>query len=493
MRKKTFILKVAQMSLSMIILNLSGIAYSIFTSGFLPAHDIGLFHLIMNIFSVGVSLSVSGISLTVTRLLSDMPGDKAMLCSGHILKKCMKITLFTSSLAATILFLCSDILASGFIKTYECHRALKFLAPTLICVGISAPINGYFIAFGKVWMHSLSKICAEVILWTVTLIINEKSVSYPAYMTLVIALSASVAAETICALLLWYKNRALVHSATDESKYSDIVRLCAPIAVGSYMRTGLTSAENLLVPIRLRYAGTADALSLYGILKGMAMPVLMSANVFVLAFCTLIVPEIARRRSINHINSIRYISEISIQCIFRFGFCVSVIFMIWHNEICMWFFSSHKACKYLEMLSFLPILMFSDSITDSILKGLDQQNFSLKVNIIDSVIRVILIYILIPLFNIEAYIFILYFSEIFNLTLSYMKLKKITALRFSFVKAVIFPLISAVLACFFVSALPHMGAFSQIIFFVILYIIFNILTTRAVSAFRQEHSQGFLP
>ena len=70
--------------------------------------------------------------------------------------------------------------------------------------------------------------------------------------------------------------------------------------------------------------------------------------------------------------------------------------------------------------------MYIDNVIDAILKGLDKQVTVLKINILDSVTSILLIYFLIPTFGINSYIFIIYFSEIFNFVLSYLALKKAT-------------------------------------------------------------------
>ncbi|MFR2561470.1 MAG: polysaccharide biosynthesis C-terminal domain-containing protein [Anaeromassilibacillus sp.] len=67
-------------------------------------------------------------------------------------------------------------------------------------------------------------------------------------------------------------------------------------------------------------------------------------------------------------------------------------------------------------------LMYVDSIVDGMLKGLDQQAYSFRYNFMDSIMRVVLIAVLLPVFGVKAYIFILFLSEIFNASLSISRL-----------------------------------------------------------------------
>ena len=55
-----------------------------------------------------------------------------------------------------------------------------------------------------------------------------------------------------------------------------------------------------------------------------------------------------------------------------------------------------------------------DSVIDSLLKSLNLQVYVMIINIFDLLISILFIKFLIPQFGINSYIFILYFSEIFN-------------------------------------------------------------------------------
>jgi len=420
MRKRDFMSKVVQMSSVMIIFNISDICYSIYMSKVLGAESIGVFHLIMNVFAMGVSLSVSGMTLTTTRLLSDSGASEAS--ANSILKKCIRLCLVTSGFSAAILFCFSDFIASKIIKVPECALSLRMLTPVLLCIGVSAPLNGYFTAFGKVGAISVGKCLSHGVMWVSGLYFFGRIPPTQGFLAAVLVRLFAEGSETVCDVIMWKISSGLGSGKSDVS-YRKIIKLCMPIALGSFLRTGLSSGENLLIPILTDSGGLAS----YGILKGMAMPVMMFPYVFMGAFNSLMVPEIARRRALNYKNSIRYITKLTIRDTLKFSLIVFVFFFLWHGKICSLFFRFEKAGTYLLYLSFFPVLMFLDSSVDAILKGLDQQVFSLKINTADSVMRIILILILVPKYGIVGYIGVMYISEIINLGASYWKLKAVTA------------------------------------------------------------------
>lgn len=71
-------------------------------------------------------------------------------------------------------------------------------------------------------------------------------------------------------------------------------------------------------------------------------------------------------------------------------------------------------------------LMYVDNVVDGMLKGLDQQMFSFRCNLADSLLRVAAVALLLPLWGMAGYAAILFFSEIFNASLSIYRLLRVT-------------------------------------------------------------------
>jgi stage V sporulation protein B len=121
--------------------------------------------------------------------------------------------------------------------------------------------------------------------------------------------------------------------------------------------------------------------------------------------------------------------------------------------------------------------MYTDMITDGLLKGLDQQAASMRYNIFDSAICVMLVYFILPKFAIKGYIFILFLSEIINFTLSFNKLSKETQIKFNISNDIIKPLLFGYLCCKGIKILLNsafLNFFNQKVFLVISIIFYTI-------------------
>ena len=76
------------------------------------------------------------------------------------------------------------------------------------------------------------------------------------------------------------------------------------------------------------------------------------------------------------------------------------------------------ADKYIRILAPLIPIMYVDTATDAMMKGLGEQVYSMKINVADAAISVLLVWLLIPHYGIDGYVFAIYFSEIFNTVFS---------------------------------------------------------------------------
>jgi len=110
------------------------------------------------------------------------------------------------------------------------------------------------------------------------------------------------------------------------------------------------------------------------------------------------------------------------------------------------FYGSDSAGRYLRVLAPLVPLTYLDVVVDNLLKGLDEQFNSMKYNFTDSLIRVVLVLCLLRFFGMESYVCILFFSTIFNASMSLHRLMKVSRLHISVGRHILLPLSCAVLA-----------------------------------------------
>ena len=139
-----------------------------------------------------------------------------------------------------------------------------------------------------------------------------------------------------------------------------------------------------------------------------------------------------------------------------FSFFITACFIVFADDFGRTFYQSEEAGRLIRFLAPLIPLLYLDSVVDGILKGLDQQIASMRYNFADSGLRVILVYFLIPFTGVNGYLGILFFSTIFNATLSIHRLLKVSQVEIQFVDWIVKPILCGGISVLCFSLLRHL-------------------------------------
>ena len=200
-----------------------------------------------------------------------------------------------------------------------------------------------------------------------------------------------------------------------------------PVAITSYIRSGLSTLKQLLIPSSLEKSGLSCsmAFSTYGTVFGMAMPIIMFPSLVVNAFSGLLVPEFSRYRAKHDQKRILEVIKIVFTFTIFISLILTFIFFVFADNLSLSFYHNLECSSYVKAFSFLVVFMYLDIVADSILKGLDAQVSVMVINILDLILTVTLTYFLVPRFGVIGLVISVFASEIFNFTLSVAKLYRI--------------------------------------------------------------------
>lgn len=424
MKKKEFVTGVMSLTLSMLVIQSMSMGFSVYVSGRFGAAQMGLFHLVMSVYSFALTVAMSGVPLAATRLVSESSSRSA---SGRIVKKCICISLVFGFVSFISVFAFSGRISAHMLGDQRTELPLKILSVALPFISVSGVLRGYFTGIQKVSCITVSRMAEEFsYMFIMLMLMKMLGTQHTGVFISAVALASSAVIACTCdfcmyALALRKRNSYI----QTKSGFRSVLSIAMPVAAGSYLRSGLVAAENLLIPSALTKSGTSNSLARYGTVKAMAMPVITFPYVFLQSFTSLLVPEISARKAKQNKNSVRRAAVTSLKYTFVFATVIAVVLIIFGRKLALILYNDTQAGNYITSLALLTIPMYIDSVTDGILKGLNQQVYSLKINIIDSALRVPVIYMLLPHTGIYGYIAVLYASEILNLTLSFKRLKKI--------------------------------------------------------------------
>ena len=414
------------------------------------AEGTGLYTMIMTVYSFAITLATSGISLTVTRLVASAVGEGRPYDIGRILTgSCIYAAAF-GSLATLGLFFGADLLGNTILSDERTVTSLRVLAVSLIPAALSSALTGYFVGVKRVGFNAALSLFTQALrmILTVTLV---SYLSPRGIVAAVISLCLGITITEILGFCLiffellydWRKNG--VKGNDKRPELSSVATTALPLGFSAYVRSFLLNVEHILIPKKLRESGEsqAEAYSHYGILHGMALPLIMYPMSPLSSFAGLLVPEFAEDMSACKWERMSRIASKATNATLSYSFISAVFLFSFAEELGYLIYGSYDAGYYISTLAFVVPIMYLDHVTDSILKGIGEQVYSMWVNISDSLLSIILVWLLIPRMGIMGYAVVILVMEAYNFVLSFVRLRKKVRFSVSITSSVLVPLVAA--------------------------------------------------
>ena len=453
MKKTIFIKNALILTASSLILRFVGIIFKVWLAALIGSEGIGLYQLIFSVYILAATFATTGISTAVTRLTAEEMALGSKKGTLKILRRSIELTLIIAAVSVVIVFFGAEFIAEKFLGDIRAVPALKILPLSLPFMGLSSCLRGYFIARRKVTPNAISQLLEQAIRIILVVVLVKSFYKYGLAASCAAVLFGDCAAE-LCGFLLLFavylKDRNKLDALSGRSRppfsiLKKIMHIALPITSGRYLNTALRTGENILVPKNLaKYPFSGDsALSEFGMIKGMALPILFFPSTLLNSISTLLIPEMSEAAAHGRENLVSTATRNILKLTAVISFVFSAIFFVAGEEIGQLIYKSDEVGNLLKALSPIVPLMYLDSISDGILKGLDQQVFSFRTAISDSVIRIVLILILLPIFGLRGFIWIMYFSNLLTCLLNVGRLLKVSGARLHFLSEILFPILSA--------------------------------------------------
>ncbi len=410
------------LTLSSLFLRLIGVALGAYVSAELGAEGMGLYTLIMSVYGFTVTLASSGVGLASTRLCSEARGKSAR---DGALRACLTWALVSGSLAGGGLFLGAGFVADILLGDARCEGSLRLLALSMPPIALSSALSGYFSAVRRVAKSAFAGAFEQVFKISVTVasltLMRPQTVDETCRCIVGSGMLSECASFSVL-YLFWRLDRDAARGREKRKPegFASLRAIIIPVASAAIVRSALSTLEHLLIPRGLRKnpATAETALAAYGALCGMALPVIFLPTALLYSFTGLLIPELAEAKSRGDSARIERICARSLRLTVLFSLVCAGFMAVFGGELGELIYKSSDCGELIGLLAPLIPLMYVDHAVDAMLKGLGEQLYCMKVNIVDAGISVLLVWIFCGSFGIYGYILTLYLTEGLNLTLS---------------------------------------------------------------------------
>lgn len=494
MKKESIILGTLILTVATTIVRVVGMLFRIYLANTLGAEGIGLYQLILSIYFLMITIATSGIRVAVSRLVSEENAKRNFPNVNRVLNQSLALSLFTGLAAAFILYYFADYIGTNILNDNRTTLSLLYLVPSLPFIALSNVYKGYFYAVGKITKPAIIQVTEQLVRIAVIFAIIDsflpKGLGYGCA-----AVAIGMTAEELFSLILtwiFYISEKKPYKRNSKQKGDNmmfkILGIALPLSATSNLNSILRTVENTMIPARLLIYGLSPetAMSLYGMIKGMVLPILFFPSSFLTSLSSILIPSVAGDNAVSNekrvsktLSQVLHFTTIS-------GILVVAVFVAFPNEIAIAVYNDSQVGLMIKIISYVCPFMYLNMVISSMLNALGEQMSSFKVNIIESVLKISIIYFFVPIYGFNAYLFSLFITTILNTVLYLIRLLQVSCIVFDISNWIFKPIISGIAAGFlskltyniFIQNSPYdiISLISSIIILMLLYLIGLILT-----------------
>lgn len=448
-RVKRYFINALILSGCTLLMRTVGVAFNAFCVDRVGAEGMGLFSLVMSVYTFAVTFATSGVNLAATRLVAQAVGRGEGQSAAGAMRSCMLYAAAFGTVASVGLFFFAEPCAVHILHEARAAMSLRGVSLSLLPLSLCSALGGYFAAVRRVYKNAASQVIEQAVkifaCAMLLAVLAPRGVEY-ACLALVLGGAVSEIASFLLQAVSYARDKRMLTGGGAPIPVSAVARISLPVALSAYVRSGLVTVEHVLIPVGLAAFGDPHALATYGVISAVALPVVLYPTAFVGAFSSLIIPEVTEFDAVENRREVAYVTARAFSLTLLSSVFVAGFFGAFATDICRTVYGDASAADYVRMLAPLMPVMFLDTVTDSILKGLGKQFYTMCVNIADAAVSVLLVAFLVPRMGIVGYIWVLYISEGINTLFSVGKLCACVDFRARPYKWVIAPTAAAVAA-----------------------------------------------
>ena len=425
--RQSYLKNAALLTGSDVVLRLAGMALRIWLANELGGEGMGLYQLVLAVYSLFVTLATAGVSVAATRLMTEelsAPGNRAP--ARGMMHRLLLAGLVLGLLAAALQLTTADFAARWWLGDERAAGALQVSALGMPCMAVSAVLRGFFIARRKVTPNVLSQLAEQTvrIALVALALIRTEGTAVGVRCMLVLASTAASEAVSSALMLLFYRREAARCFAGEKAgrpaaparRMWDILW---PVEGGRVLSSALHTAENMLVPACLAVylagaGGRPAALEQYGELKGMALPLLTFPFGLLGSLSVLLMPEITQAHILGQTKRLNALLDRMLRLTGYFSALAGALFWAWGRPAAQLLYHSGEAGFYLETLAPAMPLMYLESMVDGAMKGVGEQKAAFRYSVWDAILRIAGVVLLLPRFGMKGFLAVILLSSLYT-------------------------------------------------------------------------------
>ena len=409
-----------------LITRIMGFFFRIFLSHAFGEENVGLYQLIFPVYALCLSVSTFGIQTAVSHMVaekmssvvtysaasSSSPHIERQKEAGNILAVSLGFTLFLSLIELYFLQKNAFYIATTFLGDARCENLLLIVSYALPFAAIHSCICGYSLGLQQKKIPALSPLIeqsARILFVVLLFLFVKKTGEIPSVKLAAAGIAAGETAAALFSIQMLNRQKQLCYAASISSiskTFRKLSALSVPLTANRTAVTLLQSIEAASIPTFLKIYGmtSSEALRLYGVLTGMALPCILFPSALTTSIGTVLMPAVSAAQASDDNRRIIRLLKQSVGSCFILGLGCCLFFLIFGNFLGRVLFHSSAAGSFILTLSWICPFLYTNTALTSIINGLGKTFCTLLVNTAGLLVRIAGVFFAIPKFGIYGYL-----------------------------------------------------------------------------------------
>ena len=439
-RKQTIIRGTIILTITGFLSRFMGFFYRIFLSRTFGEEGVGLYQLIFPVYALCYSLTTAGIETAISRTVARKVSLGKEREAREFLLTGLSLSFFLACICMVAMQKNAAFIAATILGDERCIPLLTILSYTVPCSAIHSCICGYCYGLKQTSVPAAAQLVEQTTriagVWLLYRLLIQDQGKAP----ITIAVCGLVIGEFFSALYTtsilpgFLKGRSVLrvlHRRASPNlpakrafpsmtagifcrNLKELLPLSVPLTANRVLINLLQSIEAISIPGRLQRfgLGTSEALSLYGVLNGMALPCILFPSAVTSSISIMLMPTVAEIQAADDRHEMLDIIKKVTGACFTLGLFCCLVFLLFGSWVGVTLFGSRTAGKFILTLAWICPFLYTNSALSSIINGLGKTSSTLFVNTFSLLIRIAGVFCAIPRFGIQGYLWGLLISQL---------------------------------------------------------------------------------
>jgi stage V sporulation protein B len=437
-----------------VVSQLMGFIFRIILGRLIGAENMGLYQLVMPAYAIIMSLSLIGINVAVSRLTAEYHALNRHRALIQLRK--MSLLRFLGLLlpVGTVVLYFSDFISASLLGDERTKLALMLVVPCILLTGIENIQKSSFYGIGNVLPPSIVELVEQFIRYASIILLilflpssgGGQTVGY-IIIGMLIAEVFSFSAITV----LWRKKfaRRVAEDLPEPDMAKRIWKIAVPVGLTSLIGNLMASANSILIPQRLISSGmgAAEAMSSFGAMFGMALPMVMTPFFLINAMYIVLVPRMAESHVLKKTDEINRRTRKAMEAASTLMLPVLTFLVVTGPMLGNLLFQEKAAGEHLLPLAAGVFLICQSTILTGVLNGIGCEKFTAGVSIFCGALQLVFTYVGtgMPGVGMGGFLWGFIISNLLSFILSLIKLREKTGLKLPIMPWLLSPLLSSAL------------------------------------------------